>query len=214
MVMSILALLAWARRRGIRLARRAYDETGSTMIEMALSSAMLALVMTSVLGFMTSSASNERFQQARVENQESVRLVMTQVAKDLRNANPLLPLADSTSFASSFEVALGPTEGPLSYARWNLVGTDLVRSSLSGPNGTVLSSGVKLSGISAWSLKYFDRNDVEITAADLPGDFVNCTSRVVISIASQTNEDAKGFVEYHDVQLRNHLLTEEESIGC
>lgn len=211
-VAVVVTLCAWLRRRAV--SARARQEVGSTMLEMVISSAMLGLVLTSVLSFMTSAASNERFQQARVSNQESVRLVMIEVARDIRNANPLLALPTSASFATSFEVALGPREGPLTYARWNLVGSDLVRSVLSGPGGTVLSSGVKLRGITTWSLRYFDRNDVEITEADLPGDFVNCTDRVVISVTAGIDGAAKAFTENHDVQLRNHLLSQEGSNGC
>lgn len=181
---------------------------------MAITSAMLGLVLTSVLGLMTTAAKNERFQQGRVSNQESVRLVMIEAARDLRNANPMLALPDAASFATSFEVATGPTEGPRNYVRWSLVGDDVVRSTLSGPGGTTLTSTVRLTGITTWSLRYFDRHDTEITASDLPGDFVNCTERVVISATAGVDGAAKAFAEAQDVQLRNQVPDEEEDLGC
>lgn len=181
---------------------------------MTVSAAMIGLVLTSVLGFLASSAVNERFQQGRVANQESVRLVMIEAARDLRNANPLLTLPDAASFATSFEVAVGPTEGPTTYVRWSLLGDEVIRSTLSGPGGTTLSSTVRLSGVDTWSLRYFDRDGGEITSDDLPGDFVNCTKRVVISVSAGAESDAKAFTEVQDVQLRNHTLVEEGDLGC
>ncbi len=196
--------------RGVHLG----DQAGSGLLEMTVSSAMIGLVLTSLLSFMASSAANERFQQGRVTNQESVRLVMIEAARDLRNANPLLALPDAASFATSFEVATGPTGGPTTYVRWSLLGDEVVRSTLSGPGGTTLSSAVRLTGVDTWSLRYFDRNGGEITSDDLPGDFVNCTKRVVISVSAGSEADAKAFTEEQDVQLRNHVLDEEGVLGC
>ncbi|MBI1844278.1 MAG: hypothetical protein HYR89_06680 [Actinobacteria bacterium] len=228
----VSAMVVWACRRHARLhldaghdraaghdrvaghGERARDEAGSTLLEMAISSAVLGLVLTSVLSLMTTAASNERFQQGRVSNQEAVRLVMIEAARDLRNANPMLPLPDATSFATSFEVATGPTEGPRTYVRWSLIGHEVVRETLTGPGGTAITSTVRLTGINTWSLRYFDRHDAEITSEDLPGDFVNCTERVVILVSAGVASEAKAFTEAHDVQLRNHVLDEEEDLGC
>lgn len=201
-----------ARRAPLR--DRLGEQNGSGLLEMTVSAAMIGLVLTSVLGFLASSAVNERFQQGRVANQESVRLVMIEAARDLRNANPLLTLPDAASFATSFEVAVGPTEGPTTYVRWSLLGDEVIRSTLSGPGGTTLSSTVRLSGVDTWSLRYFDRDGGEITSDDLPGDFVNCTKRVVISVSAGAESDAKAFTEVQDVQLRNHTLVEEGDLGC
>lgn len=203
-----------SRALGRCFARNRRAEAGSTLVEMAVSSAILGIVITSVLSFMSSAATNERFQQARVSNQESVRLVMLQAARDLRNANPMVALADSANYATSFEVATGPTDGPRQYVRWSLVGDEVVRSILDGPGGTITSSTSKLTGMTSWSLRYFDRHDAELTSADLPGDFVNCTNRVVISSTAAVDGDASPFTEVQEVQLRNHLLGAEEAVGC
>lgn len=215
LVALVASSLVWVRQRlRERRQKLVVDQSGATLLEMVVSSVVLGVVMTSVLSFISTAASNERFQQARVSNQETVRLVMIEVARDLRNANPLLMLSSSSSYASSVEVAAGPTDGPLTYVRWSLVGDEVVRSILDQPGGTVVSSSVKLSGISNWSLQYFDHHGAEITASDLPGDFVNCTERVVISTTAKVDGAASAFTEVHDVQLRNHVLTEEEESGC
>ena len=127
---------------------RTKDEHGVTLIELTVVLMLLSLVMLSFYGALNSLMSNTRRQEALVANQESVRLAMLDLTKDIRSANPLNTLPAATAYPTELEASvLAPNGTTQLYVRWQLTGTTLTRSLLNAPGGTPVSTKTELTKV-------------------------------------------------------------------
>lgn len=183
-----------------------------TVVELMITMTILMVVMGAVLGILDSLTKNERFQQAKVANQEQVRLTMTEMAKDIRAANPLHGGSSSAEYANRIEMANHYVPG--SYVRWRLDGSALKREISSTPGGSVSSSETVMKNVRNIDrgvplFRYYDHKEKELATSGatpaLAGDIRNCTIRVRISLVADPELGPSAFTEESDAQLRNNL---------
>lgn len=185
---------------------RLAPEEGFGVVELVVVAAILGVVVASVGSLLMSVQRNEVVQQGRIRNQEDVRLLMVQIAKEIRAANPPLVLGDTTQYANRMEVALGPTGGAKTYVRWDLAGGVLTRSVIAGPQGAVTSTTARLTGVTSVPLfRYFDQAGLEIVAPNPVDDFVNCAVRVQVRLRAAPDPAAPAFEQIQDVEVRNRV---------
>ena len=199
---------------------REVDERGMTVVELMVVVLMLGFVLVSLFSILQSVTANERIQQAKVNNQEKVRFVLSQLARDLRSANPMLPANTAAASATSVEMALGASTGTQTYVRWWLSGTTLNRSILPAAGGTPTTTKVMLTNVrnatrNITLFRYFRSSVAEMAVTGVgavtAGDVANCTIRVKIAVASDADPGPAPFVEETDAEIRNRL---PGGIGC
>jgi hypothetical protein len=143
---------------------------------------------------------------------------MTEMARELRSADPLLPLDDAVDYPHRFEAAVPARSdtGPDTYVRWELSGTTLSRSVLSGPGGGATSTRTVLTNVRNIAqgvpmLRYFSTDGSEIPVTAAPGDFANCAVRIALTITADSEPGPLPFSQASDVQVRNRL---PGGVGC
>jgi type II secretory pathway pseudopilin PulG len=191
--------------------------SGFTAVELVVVVFVTSLAGASLLAVLTSLTNNHRAQEALVNNQERVRQTMTEMGRDLRGADPLLALSDVSQYATGFEATVTAAgSGSDVYVRWTLSGTNLTRSVLSEPGGTATSTRTVINNVRNLEkgipmLRYYDSTGGELTTTNTPGDFVNCTVRVLITISSDSDPGPLPFEQSGAVQVRNRL---PGGVGC
>jgi type II secretory pathway pseudopilin PulG len=196
--------------------RRGRD--GFTTVELTVVVLLVGLATVAILGVLDSLTRNQRTQDALVTNQERVRQAMTEMGRELRSADPLLPLDDAVEYPYRFEATLPARSdnGPDTYVRWELSGTTLSRSVLTGPGGSAASTrsvltNVRNIGQGQPMLRYFNTDGSEIPVTAAPGDFANCAVRVAMTISADSEPGPLPFSQTSDVQVRNRL---PGGVGC
>ena len=154
-----------------------------TLVELLVVTVLLALVVGITTSVLLSMTRNERRQQAMITNEQDVELAVAAVARDIRNADPLLPLDDPASFASTLELATAGPEGAPRTVRWAVREGRLERSVLDAGGATVTSAVVLAGVVTPAPFTYLDATGVPIGG---PGatvdDHVECTVRVAIAL--------------------------------
>lgn len=190
-----------------------------TVVEVTIVSALLLVVLGIFFGLLVSLTNNERRTQALVTNEQNVRFVMAEMTREIRAANPILPVTPLSAYRDKIELALGPKSAPQTYVRWsyNSTAQTVRRAVLSAPTssgGTVLSSAVKLRRVrnkdsSVPFLLYYGQSATELV--DSGGDPANCAIRVHVTILSDSDPGPLPFREEQDAQVRNRPLG---GVGC
>ncbi len=193
-------------------------ESGTTVLEVSITSAILLVVLAAFLGILQSLTRTERRVQALVANEQNVRFVMSEIARDLRSANPMLPLTSVDLYRDKVELALGPSAGTPTYVRWSYDSGSqtLTRSTLSAPGGSVLSTRSRLTKVrnsdSGTPLfGYFGQSATDLLAAGNAADVANCALRVRVTVLSDSEPGPLPFREERDVEIRNRL---PGGVGC
>ncbi|HEX9683334.1 MAG TPA: hypothetical protein VGA13_09645 [Acidimicrobiales bacterium] len=216
----MFARLERLRTRVVRLVddRRGPDgseEAGFTIVELAVTMLVMSLVMVGAMAMFASMLTNDRYQQALVNNQEKVRFALLELGRDIRNANPINPHDDVNAYATAIEMSTGPGGGTQTHIRWQLTGSTLTRSVLSAPGGAATSTRVVLDGVdndpSSPFLRYFDDQGAEITTIQTSGDYANCAIRVEMTVFAADDPVGSQFVEQTSAEIRNRL---PGGIGC
>lgn len=198
----------------------ARDEAGFTVVEVTMASALLLIVMTTLLQVLDSQTRAERRVRAAVNNQEDVRFALVALARDVRAADPLLPLATVSSYGSALEVEHRRTDGTHdSYVRWvfDPSARELRREVLSVPGGAAQSVTFRLSrvrngDVGVTLFHYFNSWGVELTPTTATtSDFANCTIRVHITLYADSSPGPAPFSSESDAELRNRL---PGGVGC
>jgi len=212
-----------------RLRRARSEQSGYTIVEVMVTTAILMIVLVIVFGMLVSLTRNESRSQALVGNEQNVRFEIDQLAREIRAANPLVPLPNSTSasaYSNQIEMVLGPTGGSQSVVRWtyNTAVEQMVRQVMSGTGtaATVVSQSFYLvrvrnveSGTPVFS--YFGQQNEDLVAQGLAlggnhkDDPANCAIRVAIEISSDSNPGPLPFTQTQDVEVRNRL---PGNVGC
>ena len=195
-------------------------EAGFTVVEMAVTVALLSIVLTTLLGVLDAQTRASRRVEAVVNNQEDVRFALLALARDVRAADPLGPLPDVGAYATRVELQLRDATGAsLGWVRWWLdTATGVItRADIAGPGGSVMATSYRLSRVrnaqSALPLfRYYNSAGVELTAVNATAaDFANCTVRVHLAVEADTNPGPRPFRIESDAEVRNRL---PGGIGC
>lgn len=192
-------------------------ENGATLVEVLVTTLLLAIVFGAVLVLLDTLARTERRSSASVNNQDEVRAAMTQFGREVRGANPLLRLTSVTNYQNSVMLRLGDTTvGAIQYVRWSFdpATSQVIRQTLSGdtPTSSVTGTRVVLRNVRNSSmtpplpfLRYYDVVGNQLsTTANTTRDFVRCARRITIAVAADPQKGgADPFVRQTEVQLRN-----------
>ena len=191
-----------------------------TLIELAVVMVLLSLVTAAFYGALTTMMNNTRRQEALVQNQESIRFAMLDMTRDIRGADPIVPLSNVNNYPNQIEVSVLPPTGSTStpiYVRWQLTGTTLTRSILNLPGGTPTSTrtvltNVKNSSTGVSLFRYYNSANTEmLPTTNSSGDISNCTIRVHIAVSAAVATGPAPFTIDGDAEVRNRL---PGGIGC
>jgi hypothetical protein len=185
-----------------------------------MASALLLMVMTTLLQVLDTNTRAERRVRAAVDNQEDVRFALLSMARDIRAADPLLPLSTAAAYASELELELKETDGShVSYVRWVFdPSTDTLRRELLDAAGgaaiesTYTLTRVRNADVGVSLFRYFNSWGVELTPTTATiSDFANCTIRVHMTLYADSSPGPRPFSSESDAELRNRL---PGGVGC
>lgn len=180
--------------------RGAGDEAGFTVVELMITVMISMIVMSSLLGLLSSQTKAEKRVHDVANSQEAIRLAYVELTSDLRSADPLV-----AATASSVEVELRALDGTVRRLRWSVEADvagalELVRTEIA-TDGTETAS-YRLPGVASTDVFRFFKagtTPVEVPAGDEP----RCAKRAaVVLLATAEGEGAPLRLE-SDVDLRN-----------
>jgi hypothetical protein len=196
-------------------------EDGLTVVEVSVVSAVMLIVVAAFFAVFGALSRSERRSQALVTNEQNVRFAMTEMARDIRSSNQLVPLKieDAHAYDHKIEMALGPAAGPQQYVQWvyDPVQRKIGRNLLSGPGGSVTSSSQRLIRVrNAESteplFEYFGQSGGDdLVAQGVADNVANCAIRVRITVIADSEPGPVPFRETRDVEVRNRL---PGGVGC
>jgi prepilin-type N-terminal cleavage/methylation domain-containing protein len=203
-------------------------EDGFTIIEVMVATSILLLVLAMVFGTLVSLTRSEDRSNRLVSNEQNVRFELDQLSREIRAANPLVPLPNATSasdYGNQIEMVLGPTGGTQKVVRWtyDTASEQMVRQVMSdtSADATVVSQSFFLTRVrnvenGTAVFTYFGQHDTDLVAASIANggnvnDAANCAVRVHIEISSDSNPGPVPFTETQDVEVRNRL---PGNVGC
>lgn len=197
----------------MRLARD--EESGFTLIELAIVMMISTIVMASIVGILTSQTRAERSVNGLASAQEQVRLALVAIQSDLRSAEPLVALPAATDFPKRMEIVhLAFEDDSLVRFRWRLddATDELVRESLDN-DGNVTGTTFRLGGVTNNTVfRYFNSKGDELTAENSTSETIaRCTLRVRVLIDAAPEGGPQPLDNWSDVQLRNRL---PGGVGC
>lgn len=206
---------------------RVDDERGMTVIELTIASMILMVVLGVLFSGLISLTRSEKRAGDQVTNEQAVRFVLTQIARDVRAANPVVTFTAKATYSNQIEVVVGATGGTQKVVRYrydNTMGSatyqTLFREVMSDTTSgaSVLTSAKLLTHVrddqlGATPFTYFDshQRDLVTTASYTSSDVANCAIRVRITLMSDSTLGPAPFTEQQDVELRNRL---PGGIGC
>ncbi len=211
-----------------RLRRARAEERGFTIIEVMVATSILLLVLALVFGSLVSLTRNEDRSQRLVSNEQNVRFELNQLAREIRAANPLVPLLNATTastYDNQIEMVLGPTGGTQQVVRWtyDTAAEQMVRQIMSGTSASasVVSQSFYLARVRNVEtgtpvFTYYGQANEDLVAETLANDgnlhdAANCAIRVSIEISSDSNPGPLPFTQTQDVEIRNRL---PGNVGC
>ena len=191
------------------------DESGFTVVELAIVMLISVIAMTSIVGILQSQTKAERSVNGLAAAQEQVRLALTQIQQDLRSAEPLVALPSANQFPKQMEIVhLSFEHDTLIRFRWRLDTTanELVRETLDA-NRNVTGTTFRLKGVTNFTVfRYFNSKGDELNATNSTSETIaQCTLRVRVLIDAAPEAGARPVDNSSDVQLRNRL---PGGVGC
>lgn len=207
---------------------RSRDEAGFTVTEVAITSAVLIAVLAMFLNTLTSLTKSEDRAQRLVANEQNVRFELDQMAREIRAANPMLPLLAATSasaYSRQVQMVLVSETGVEQVVRWTYDTTRMIMvrqvMSSAAATATVLNESFFLNrvrnndtGIPVF--RYYDQAGTDLVADALADggnlhDPANCAVRVHIELQSDSQPGPLPFTVTQDVHIRNRL---PGNVGC
>jgi type II secretory pathway pseudopilin PulG len=221
----VLRLLA------LRYRARRDDQRGFTVIEVTIATSIMMVVLAMFFSTLVSLTRSEDRSQRLVSNEQNVRFELDQLAREVRAANPMVPLPNPTGpadYSNEIEFVLGPTGGTRTVVRWlyDTAKEEMVRQVLSDTSSTATVVGQSFflnrvrnveKGVPVFTYYGEFNEDLVATAiangasAQAAQDVGNCAVRVHIQLMSDSNPGPVPFSETQDVEVRNRL---PGNIGC
>ncbi|MFM8236429.1 MAG: hypothetical protein ACKOBG_01545 [Actinomycetota bacterium] len=207
---------------------RATDESGFTVTEVAITSAVLIAVLAMFLNTLTSLTRSEDRAQRLVANEQNVRFELDQMAREIRAANPLISLLHASSasaYTGQVQLVLTSDGSADQVVRWTYDTTRMIMvrqvMSSTATNATVVSESFFLNRVRNEDtgtpvFRYFDQAGTDLVAKALADgaylhDPANCAVRVHIELRSDSQPGPLPFTVTQDVHIRNRL---PGNVGC
>lgn len=204
------------------------EEDGFTIIEVVIATSILLIVLAMFFNTLVSLTKSEDRAQRLVGNEQNVRFELDQMAREIRAANPLVPLPNASgpaTYENQIELVLGPTGGTQQVVRWtyDTVKEQMVRQLMSdtSSSATVLAQSFYLNRVrnvetSLPIFVYYGQHGEDLVAQTVANngyvhDPANCAVRVHIVLTSDSNPGPVPFTETQDVEVRNRL---PGNVGC
>lgn len=204
------------------------DEQGFTIIEVVIATSLLMIVLAIFLGTLDSLTRSEDRSQRLVSNEQNVRFELDQLSREVRAANPLVPLPNSaaaTDYSNQIEVVLGPTGGTQQVVRWryDTAREEMVREVMSDTSDTATVTArsfflnrVRNVETGTPVFTYYGQHNEDLVATTVANggnvdDPADCAVRVHIILSSDSNPGPLPFTETQDVEVRNRL---PGNVGC
>jgi type II secretory pathway pseudopilin PulG len=204
------------------------DERGFTVVEVTIASAIMVAVLAMFFSTLVSLTKSEDRSQRLVGNEQNVRFELDQLAREVRAANPLVPLLTATTasdYSDTIELVLGPTGGAQKVVRWTYdkVKEEMVRQLMSDTSSTatVVTQSFFLNRVRNVEVNmpvftYYGQHNQDLVQQALANggnmhDAANCAVRVHIVLMSDSNPGPVPFTETQDVEVRNRL---PGNVGC
>ena len=189
--------------------RKKGGDAGYTVVELALSMLIASLITSTVLGYLVSQTNAERRIQAVAANQQSLRLALIEVSRDVRAADPLMPLPGGMDYKTALQVTLRDVgTAPDRIVRWRVdsASSSLVREEID-TNGNVTGQSYKLAGVAATQTFSYYRGDGTGYVLDGTDDasVASCAIRVHIGLTAAPNPGPSAQTVEADVELRNRV---------
>ena len=192
---------------------RRHREDGFTVIEVAIASALLLVILASLLSALTNLTNADVRAQALANNGDQVRTVAIQVARDIRASNPLMANDSVTGHTiSANEVILtsGPSTGSQTVIAWRYDAAAHTLSrcvrALSGAPVTCTTALKKVNVSSAAPVfQYFCSSAAELNPANAngPADIAKAGVRVRVTLDAAPQSGPAALPIQEDAELRN-----------
>ena len=196
-------------------------QAGFTLVELSITMMLAAIVSASIFGILFSETSAERRMQQLSDNQVALRDALVEVARDVRSADPLLPLADITAYRTAIRLSITDVAGDTTRTvQWRLdtATSTLVREELDG-SGAVTATSYRLAGVRAAQPLFTYYRSVGTAYVLDPlvetADTVSlCTVKVHVRLEAAPTAGPAPIVAESDVQLRNRVPQYPEHPWC
>ena len=190
------------------------DHAGFSVIELTITSLLLAIVVTAMVGLLDSQTRADRRIQALVNSQEDVRLALTTVSRDIRAADPMIAQSALTDYRDQLDMTLYDASDVSRHVRWKLDPTTqiLTRETIAADGTSVVTYRLKRvhnddAGAVQPLFSYYNATNDDLLIPGLsstqPADVVTCTVRVHVRVVADTNPGPQPFTDEADVELRN-----------
>lgn len=206
---------------------RRREDSGFTIVELAVTMGIAMSVMASILGILVSQSNAERRVSSFADNQELLRQAVVAMQRDIRSAEPLEPLDPpytdpahpSLDYATQIKLEVyEDISAPPVPIRWILdTSSDELRRELLDGSGAVTYrvTGVVNDYAIGNHLFEFFRAEANLpaynVAQDSASDIAHCTVRIRINLRAAPNAGPQPVLLTSDAQLRNRL---PGGIGC
>lgn len=196
------------------------SQSGFTVVELAITTALLMTVMATILGLLDSQTRTERRVQTFADNQEELRQAVVAMQRDIRSSEPLKRLATSPEYALRIDLDVynkitDPTPVRI---RWIVdpVAKELRREMLDG-DGNPTATTHRVRGVqntyAVPLFTFFSANSSTANedlgkynlATDSPADIASCSVRIRIELLAAPTPGPAPALLVSDAQLRNRL---------
>lgn len=200
------------------------EDSGFTIVELAVTMGIAMSVMASILGILVSQSNAERRVSTFADNQEILRQAIVAMQRDIRSAEPLEELPEADDYATQIKLNVyEDISAPAVPIRWFLdLTTGELRRELLDSSNAVIAVTYRVPGVAndfamgnhlfvfytaETSQEPFDLGDPDTKAFDI----AHCTVRIQINLRAAPNRGPEPHLLSSDAQLRNRL---PGGIGC
>jgi len=210
----------------MRVSRRSRrGEDGFTVTELMITLALSSMVITAIIGMLTSQQRAHDDINRFGLNQEDVRQTMILIQRDLRSAEPLTEVSNPLDLQYRVDLRVYEDVEAVSAVkmRWRVDATtnELVRERIDESTGSVIGTTHRLRGVANRTMTtplftYYKADGLayDLTAAGTtPYTVAYCTIRVKVNLFAGPNGGRKPVQLVSDVQLRNRIPGAAECPG-
>jgi prepilin-type N-terminal cleavage/methylation domain-containing protein len=170
------------------------DQRGFTLVELSVAMTLMLLVTGALLAALESGTRAERHASSRIDSEQSVRLVLAQLTRDVGDANALLNATNANQIDLGFA-------GGGEVRWWYDVGGHVLRRMIPDPhNPGAWIWGVSLTGLTnaPGTVMHFlapDGTDLFVAPDASSSDVLRCTTSIEISVTSNAQRPSAPFTE-------------------
>jgi prepilin-type N-terminal cleavage/methylation domain-containing protein len=190
-------------------------EAGFTLVELVVSMSILLVILGSILSVLDSLTASERRTSSRIDTEQAARLMLTQLARDLREANPVQSQPNLTGYDTTADLLLD--SAPPQHIRWayDPAHGTLTRYAVAGDgsqHATAILEGVVNSAAGPGVFTWLDGAGQSIAAQTwaTPNDVARCASEVNVQLVLAAPAGLATTTQTAQAALRNRASPE----GC